>query len=206
MRKLLIGTTNPSKYGSMLQQLEGMDVVTLSPAELGIRVDSAEDARTAEGNALEKARAWHRATGLPVLTEDSGLVFLDLPPDHPDQPGVHVRRASGHVMTDEEMFVWFTDLAHRHGGRMRAAWQDAWCLMIDEDHVDTYADRVEELEPWSFWMMDHAVRRNIQPGWPLERIIIRSEASAVARKWGRERLRAWLRENLAILKKVESRG
>ncbi|MCH5285803.1 MAG: hypothetical protein J1E43_00105 [Christensenellaceae bacterium] len=199
MKKLLIGTTNPSKYGSMLQQLEGIDVASISPAELGIQVDSAEDARTAEGNALEKARAWHQTTGLPVLTEDSGLVFLDLPPDHPDQPSVHVRRAAGHVMTDDEMFDWFTALAHRHGGKLRAAWQDAWCLMIDEDHCFTYADSVDELGPWSFWMMDHPVHDLIQPGWPLERIIIRSEESAVARKWGRERLRKWLKENIASL-------
>lgn len=197
MKKLLIGTTNPSKYATMVRQVQHLNLTPVSPTELGISIDAAEDARTAEGNALEKARAWHQATGLSVLTEDSGLVFFDLPPDHPDQPGVHVRRAAGHVMSDEEMFDWFTALAHRHGGKLRAAWQDAWCLLKDDEHYVTFADTLDELLPWSFWMMDHPVHTNIQPGWPLERIIIRSDTSSVAQKWGR--LQAWLKENENLL-------
>lgn len=199
MRKLLIGTTNPSKYGNMLRQLQGMDVTPVSPTELGVRIDTAEDARTAEGNALQKAQAWHQATGMPVLTEDSGLVFLDLPLNHPDQPGVRVRRAAGHEMTDAEMTAWFAALAHRHGGKLRAAWQDAWCLLTDETHFSTYADSIEDLEPWAFWLVDTPVHPNDQPGWPLECLIIRSEDSVKARELGRDRLRCWLKKNLSSL-------
>lgn len=199
MNKLLIGTTNPSKLKTMVRQLRDIDVDPVSPADLGVHIGTAEDARTAEGNAFQKALTWHRASGLPVLTEDSGLVFLDLPLDHPDQPGVWVRRAAGYEMTDEEMLEWFTALAHRHGGKLRAAWQDAWCLMIDEQHYATFADSVEELGPWSFWLVDHLVHANDFPGWPLERIIIRSEASALSREQGRDRLRSWLKENLLSL-------
>ena len=199
MRKLLIGTSNPSKYAAMVRYLQGLDVTPVSPAELDVRIDTAEDDRTAEGNARQKALAWHRASGLPVLTEDSGLVLLDLPLDHSDQPGVWVRRAPGYEMTDEEMVAWYTALARRHGGRIRAAWQDAWCLMADENTFVTYADRVEELQPWGFWLMDRLVHTEVQPGWPLERIIIRSGTSAASREQGRERLRNWLKENIGIL-------
>lgn len=196
MNRLLMGTANPSKYANMVKQLQGVEIIPVAPSELGLRIDTAEDARTAEGNALQKALAWHHASGMPVLTEDSGLVLLDLPLDHPDQPGVWVRRAAGYEMSDEEMVAWYTSLAHRHGGKLKAAWQDAWCLMKDEAHYALYADSVDELEPWSFWMMDHPVHPNNQPGWPLESIIIRSEASSAARKWGRRRLHAWLKENI----------
>ena len=199
MKKLLIGTTNPSKYATMVKQLEGLNVDVVSPADLAVRITAPEDARTAEGNAVQKAQAWHSATGLPVLTEDSGLVFLDLPPDHPDQPGVLVRRAAGHEMTDTEMFDWFSALAHRHGGKLRAVWQDAWCLMLDDAHCTTYTDSLEELEPWAFWLVDTPVHDADYPGWPLERIIIRSETNTPSSKWNRERFRAWLRERIASL-------
>ena len=196
MKKLLIGTTNPSKFQTMAKQLEGMDVDIISPNDLGVCITVAEDARTAEGNALQKALAWHQATGLPVLTEDSGLLFLDLPLDHPDQPGVLVRRAAGHEMTDDEMFQWFAALAHRHGGRLRAVWQDAWCLMLDEAHCTTYTDSPEELEPWAFWLVDTPVHDKDYPCWPLERIIIRSETNTPGNKWHRDRFQNWLREHI----------
>lgn len=199
MKKLLIGTTNPSKFQTMVNQLDGFELEVISPAELGISILAAEDARTAEGNALQKAQAWHQAAQMPVLTEDSGLVFLDLPPDHPDQPGILVRRAAGHEMTDEEMFDWFTALAHRHGGKLRAAWQDAWCLMADETHYTTYTDTLEELKPWAFWLVDAPVHDDVYPGWPLERIIIRSETNAPGSKWHRDRFQTWLREHIFSL-------
>lgn len=199
MRKLLIGTTNPSKFDTIRKQLEGLDVDVLSPAALGLRITAAEDARTAEGNALQKALAWHKATGLPVIAADSGLVFLDLPEDHPDQPGVLVRRAAGHEMTDAEMFDWFSALAHRHGGKLRAVWQDAWCLLVDETHYAIYTDSRDELEPWAFWLVDTPVHDVDYPGWPLERIIIRSETNAPASKWTRLRFRDWLREHINSL-------
>ena len=199
MKKLLIGTTNPSKFKTMASQLEGLPVDIVSPIDLGLRITAPEDDRTADGNALQKARAWHEATGLPVVTEDSGLLFLDLPPDHPDQPGVWVRRAAGHEMTDEEMFEWFSALAHRHGGKLRAVWQDAWCLMRDGEHYAIYTDSPEELEPWAFWMVDTPVHDEDLPGWPLERIIIRSEQNTPGSKWHRERFRAWLTEQITSL-------
>ena len=199
MKKLLIGTTNLSKFQTMADQFEGLPVNVVSPVDLGLRITAPEDDRTADGNALQKARAWHRACGLPVLTEDSGLLFLDLPPDHPDQPGVGVHRAAGHDMTDEEMFDWFSALCRRHGGRLRAVWQDAWCLMRDEEHYALYTDSPEELEPWAFWMVDTPVHDIDYPGWPLERIIIRSKENTPGNKWQRERFKAWMREQIIPL-------
>ena len=108
---------------------------------------------------------------MPVLTEDSGLVLLDLPPDHPDQPGIHVRRVAGHEMTDEEIIAWFADVAHRHGGSLRAAWMDAWCLMADEDHYQTYAENREHPSGWIFRLVDTPCSAR-HPGWPLDSLSV----------------------------------
>ena len=167
MKSILIGTTNPSKLALMRSKLEAANLQCVSPLELHLSLEPTEDARTAEGNALQKALAWHHASGLPVFTEDSGLVLLDLSLDHPDQPGVAVRRVRGYAMTDEEMLQWYCALVHRHGGHLRAVWQDAYCLLADKAHYATYADSLENLAAFSFILTDHPCDARI-PGWPLD--------------------------------------
>ena len=167
MTDLLIGTNNPSKLALIKQLLRNTGVRCVSPAELGLSDVEAEHARTAEGNAIEKARAWHALSDLPVLTEDSGLVFLSLPEDHPDQPGVMVRRVLGHTMDDEEMLRWYQAIIRRHGGTLQAAWQDAWCLLKDRNTHETWTDSPEILAHRAITLVDEpcAVRN---PGWPLD--------------------------------------
>ncbi len=165
MIKLLLGSNNRNKTGIVRSHLRGLDVEVLLPEDVGVRLDPPEDEATALANAREKALAFHRATGLPCVAEDSGLVFLDLPRDHPDQPGIHVRRANGHEMSDDEMIDWFAAIARRHGGKLRAAWLDAWALVIDEEHVYTF--EADAGHAWAYWLVDTpcATRR---PGWPLD--------------------------------------
>lgn len=167
MTDLLIGTNNPSKLELIKQLLRNTGVRCVSHAELGFSDVEAEHARIAEGNAIEKARAWHALSDLPVLTEDSGLVFLSLPEDHPDQPGVMVRRVHGHTMDDEEMLRWYQAIIRRHGGTLQAAWQDAWCLLKDRNTHETWTDSSEILAHRAITLVDEpcAVRN---PGWPLD--------------------------------------
>lgn len=167
MKKLLIGTNNPSKLRSFRNYLADMDVCCYSPAELGLTNIPDEGAKSAADNAVEKAKAWHRLSGLPVVTEDSGLVFLDLPKDHPDQPGVLVRRACGHIMDDDEMLAWYQAIVHRHGGQLRAAWEDAWCLLQDEEHLMLHTATPEVLECFAIQLVDVPCAARL-PGWPLD--------------------------------------
>lgn len=167
MRRILIGTNNPSKFKVFLDYLAGLDVCCVSPTDLKLKDIPAETERTAVENALQKAKAWHRLTGLPVITEDSGLVFVDLPKDHPDQPGVMVRRASSHVMNDMEMLEWYSRVIHRHGGQLRAAWEDAWCILINEETYFLHTDQPETLAKHAKLMVDTPCDTRL-PGWPLD--------------------------------------
>ncbi|MGN0747361.1 MAG: non-canonical purine NTP pyrophosphatase [Aristaeellaceae bacterium] len=218
MKRLLLGTNNPSKFRWTAAFFDPQEVTCVSPAQLGLRVDPPEQARTAEGNVIEKALAFHRASGLPVLTEDSGLVFLDLPRDHADQPGVRVRRPIGHapLNDDEDMLRWYLQLVHRHGGRLRAAWQDAWCLLTDEDHYVTRVDDDEALARHAVVMLDTPGERRT-PGWPLDSMTFSDAAGKYLADMTPEeqraarqqdtpelaedsrRFRAWLREQTALL-------
>ena len=167
MKELLIGTNNPSKLRRMTELLSGTGVICRSPAELDLACDAPETASNAAGNALQKALAWHAACGLPVYAEDSGLVFLDLPRDHPDQPGVHVRRFNGETMDDMTMRDHFRALAHKHGGALHSAWQSAHCLLASPDDYAVFADDEMLLRKHAFVLTDQ-IHAEITPGWPLE--------------------------------------
>lgn len=171
-QKILIGTGNVSKLAYLRQLFAGTGIECISPVDIGLGgFDAPEDRRTAEDNAIEKALAWYAAARIPVLTLDAGLLFLDLPDDHPDQPGVHVRRAPGHTMEDEEMLDYFAKLVHRNGGRLRAAWQDSYCMLKDPYNYRSFTFTRDMLVANSFLMVDTPCDTRI-PGWPINSISI----------------------------------
>lgn len=167
--KLLLGSNNANKASVVREHVRNLPVEVLQPADISLILAPQETEKTALENARLKALAFFRATGLPCIAEDSGLVFLDLPRSHPDQPGIHVRRANGHDMTDEEMISYFALIAHKHGGKLRSAWLDAWALVIDEEHVFTF--EADEDYAWAFYLVDAPCRARC-PGWPLDSIAV----------------------------------
>ncbi|MCX7751096.1 MAG: non-canonical purine NTP pyrophosphatase, partial [Candidatus Bipolaricaulota bacterium] len=89
--RVLVGTTNPGKLREILAilgDIPGVEWVT--PREVPIP-DVEETGTTLLENALLKARAIARATGLPVLAEDSGLEVEALG----GAPGVRSARYAG---------------------------------------------------------------------------------------------------------------
>ncbi|HEX4478118.1 MAG TPA: RdgB/HAM1 family non-canonical purine NTP pyrophosphatase [Polyangiaceae bacterium] len=92
MRTLLFATTNPHKVAEVRALLEplGFEVTSLDALPT-MPAEPVEDADTFAGNALLKARAYAKSTGLPCLAEDSGLEVDALG----GAPGVHSARYSG---------------------------------------------------------------------------------------------------------------
>lgn len=81
-RRILIGTTNPSKFQSLSRRLTQFSGVTcVRPSALDVQLEVPEAGATMAENARLKARAFHRRTGLAVLGADSGLFFQDDPRD-----------------------------------------------------------------------------------------------------------------------------
>ena len=104
-------------------------------------------------------------TGFPVIAEDSGLLFMDLAQADPDQPGQFVRRFHGKSMTDEEMLEHYIDIIHRHGGELRACWLNCWCLLEDQDHGETYENRIRrDFGPAKCWQIDPFERDALEEG------------------------------------------
>jgi XTP/dITP diphosphohydrolase len=89
--RILVASGNPGKIAEFREILAaaGFDLVT--PVEAGWSGEVVEDRPTLEGNAVKKAEAAARDTGLPALGDDSGL-FVDA---LDGAPGVRSARYAG---------------------------------------------------------------------------------------------------------------
>jgi len=89
--RLLIATNNPHKLEEYRDILAGLPVALVSLADAGIAAEVPETGATFEENAVQKAVAYARLSGLPTLADDSGLVVDALD----GEPGVHSARWGG---------------------------------------------------------------------------------------------------------------
>ncbi len=96
--RLVIATHSEHKLRELreLLHLEHAELVSLD--DLGVEGEPIEDGETFETNAAIKARFAIRATGLPVLADDSGLEVDALG----GGPGVRTRRYAGEDATDAD--------------------------------------------------------------------------------------------------------
>lgn len=91
-RRVLLASRNEHKVAEIRDLLGDLPIELVSPGDVGIPVDPAEEGieqyETFEANALAKA-AWFRSrSGLPTLADDSGLCVEALD----GGPGVYSRR------------------------------------------------------------------------------------------------------------------
>ena len=91
-RRLLLGTRNAGKVAELRALLKGLDVELQTVSDLADPPpDPPEDAPTYAENAVFKALAYARATGLETIADDSGLEVDALG----GAPGVRSRRFFG---------------------------------------------------------------------------------------------------------------
>jgi XTP/dITP diphosphohydrolase len=88
---LLVGTTNPGKIREFRQLLAELPARIVTPADLGLDFEVEEGDDSFVANAIIKAKAYHAATGLLTLAEDSGFQVDALG----GEPGVRSARWGG---------------------------------------------------------------------------------------------------------------
>ncbi len=98
MKKLVLATRNRDKVREISALLSDLGVEVLALDAFPQIGPIAEDSGTLEGNALLKAEAVRRATGLPALGDDTGLEVHSLY----GEPGVYSSRYSGEHATYAE--------------------------------------------------------------------------------------------------------
>lgn len=131
--KLLYGTGNPAKLNAMKKRLSGLGITLIGLKDLGCEIpEIVEDGKTPLENARKKAVAYFEAFRIPVFSCDSGL-YIDGVPEN-EQPGVHVRRVNGKVLSDEQMIVHYSSFAKKYGNPT-ARYRNAICFVADEKHI-----------------------------------------------------------------------
>jgi XTP/dITP diphosphohydrolase len=96
--KLVLATANPHKVGEMREILGGLGIEVLTLADFPPMDEVDETGDTLEANALLKADAVFRHTGLPSLADDTGLEVDALG----GRPGVRSARYAGEKASYEE--------------------------------------------------------------------------------------------------------
>lgn len=87
---MLIASGNPGKLREISAILSRLDIELLSTQDIGLDITVKETGTTYGENALLKALAYQKASGLPALADDSGLEVEVLR----GKPGVHSARFS----------------------------------------------------------------------------------------------------------------
>ena len=95
---LLLATNNAGKLRELHDILSGLPLELVTPSQIGLDLEVDETGASFEENAILKATAFARASGLPALADDSGLEIDALG----GEPGVHSKRYAGPDASDAD--------------------------------------------------------------------------------------------------------
>ena len=97
--KVVLASKNPHKLVEIDEITRKLGIELILQSELGIDIDVEETGTTFEENSFIKAEAVMKATGLPAMADDSGIVVDALN----GEPGVYSARYGGDpTMTDHD--------------------------------------------------------------------------------------------------------
>ncbi len=98
MDKLVLASRNKNKIEEMKALVDDLGIEVYSALDFPELQEVDEDQDTLEGNALKKARYVHQQTGLPALSDDTGLEVDALD----GAPGVYSARYAGENATYQD--------------------------------------------------------------------------------------------------------
>ena len=145
--KIVVASHNEGKVREIRDLLRPFGVETVSAGELNLP-EPEETETTFAGNAKLKARAAANASGLPALSDDSGLAVDALGGD----PGIYAARwaekpASEGGGRDFDMAMWHVQDRMKDGVRT-ARFICALCLAYPEGEAEIYEGTVEGEIVW----------------------------------------------------------
>lgn len=173
MRKILIGTTNPSKAQRFRTLLSDYDAGFYTLKDLNITGEPTENGAGPRENAILKAQYYGQYFD-SVICNDSGLYFDTLPLDDSRQPGLNIRTPGGlKRLTDEEMIDYYSRLIHSLGEKVLAYYLDGIAVWHDHEIFSFMEDR--QTARANAFYMTHRPSPKRQPGWPLDSLSLNRE-------------------------------
>lgn len=144
-QKILIASTNEGKINIYKDVFDVLGIKTTSLKEIHLDLKVEETGNNEAENAILKAKAYHEATGLPVLANDSGLVIDRFKPE--DQPGVLVRRFHGKELSDQELLNLYIEKLNEVGGESKGHYNVALALINSKGRL-----KVKEFKPERYFV------------------------------------------------------
>lgn len=135
MIKFIIASNNKGKAAELDRILNPLGVTAVTAKSEGVSLDDVEETGTTFAeNALIKATAAFRKTGMPSVADDSGLVVDALN----GEPGVYSARYAGENATDEMRIAkLLKNLEGVPADKRTAHFVSSVCCIIDENTIVT---------------------------------------------------------------------
>ncbi len=143
--KLLFATGNQYKYELMKQRLKDFkEIEVLMPKLINVSIHVEENGTTPNENAMIKAKAYHEATGMATIAEDSGLWIQKF--NEEEQPGLFVKRVGGREdLSDEEILQYYINKLKQYGGESSARYKTG--VAVVKENGEEFSRLIEE-EPF----------------------------------------------------------
>jgi len=146
--KILLATNNGGKIERFKKLLThtNLDIQPFTPTELGIEIlDVNEDGSTLAENAKIKAHAYFGKVNMPILANDTGFYvegegFIDTPKRI--ALGAEEKTLTQKEITEKLLQFW-KSIATKHGGKVDAAWVEAFVVIYPDGSVKRSNSRRE---------------------------------------------------------------
>ena len=170
--KLIYATKNVSKLKHMNKMLEGtsFEVIGLNDVDKET-VEPIEDGATPLENAMKKALGYYTQLNVPVYSTDSALFFEGV--EDEDQPGVFIKRINGNDLKGKDFQKHYIEIAQKYGGKIRAKYRNAICVVFDENNVVKYSDEPIHSEEFYIVSEPHSF---FEEGFPLNSLSVHIES------------------------------
>ncbi len=132
MDKLILASRNKNKIEEMKQLVAHLGIDVFSALDFPDLEEVEEDKPTLEGNALKKARYVNQETGIPALSDDTGLEVEALD----GAPGVYSARYAGEDATYQDNVLKLLDALK--GKENRTAQFRTVVALVDGDQEGTF--------------------------------------------------------------------
>jgi inosine/xanthosine triphosphate pyrophosphatase family protein len=147
--KVFLATNNGGKierFKNLLQHID-KDIEVYTPKDLHIEVvDVIENGKTLAENARLKANAYFGKVDMPILSNDTGFYvegegFVDAP-KRKALEGADEKSLSEMGVSDKLLNFW-KGVATKHGGKVNAAWVEAFVALYPKGEVKEAESRRE---------------------------------------------------------------
>ena len=144
---LVIATHNPGKLKELRELLAPYKIEAISAVQMNLG-EPEETGTTFRANALIKAQAAARTSGLPAFADDSGLAVDALG----GEPGVHSARLAGPDRDFGRAMQTIEDRLLERGAmtpdRRKAHFVSALCVAWPDGHVEEFEGRIDGTLVW----------------------------------------------------------